>query len=103
MIGIPLRTGEELDRQVPRSNFQQSRRLFQRRIDGREFRVEGRTKTVDRSDNGRAEACGNQAVFDRGRVRLTGQEFCGNFLHCTPRKEATRSIGFHRGTVRLTD
>ena len=44
--------------------------LFQRRIDARELRVEGRTKTINGSDNGEADAGGDQAVFDRGSQYL---------------------------------
>ena len=81
---LSAENGDELDRQgalkqIPVNN----RRLFQRGVDRRELRIEGGTKTVNRGDNGKADAGSNQAVFDRGSARLIGPEFCEKFLHST--------------------
>src|SRR5277367_2727463 len=67
--------------------------LFQRRVDARELRVEVRTKTINDSDNGKTDAGGDQAVFDRGRARLIGQKLCNNLLHSTSCTQVTRYSG----------
>jgi hypothetical protein len=73
--------------------------LFKRRIDARELRVEGGTKAVNGSDNGEADAGGDQTVFDRGRARLIGQKLCNNLLHSTSCTQVTRYSGSPHSAV----
>jgi hypothetical protein len=73
--------------------------LFQRRIDARELRVERRTKTIDGSDNGEADAGGDQTVFDRGRARLIGQKLRNNLLHSISCTQVTRYPGSPHSAV----
>src|ERR1700689_272339 len=67
--------------------------LFQRRIDARELRVEGRTKTIDGSDNGKADAGGNQTLFDGGGARLIGPELRNKLLHSTSCTQVNPLLG----------
>ena len=49
--------------------------LFQRRIHRSEFGVELGADALNRSDDRERDAAGDQAIFDRGRAGLIGQEF----------------------------
>ena len=72
---LSAENGDELGRQgVPKQIRADSRCLFQRGIDRRELRIEGGTETVNRSDNGKADAGSNQAVLDGGSGGLIGEK-----------------------------
>jgi hypothetical protein len=54
--------------------------LLQRTVDRTELGVELRSDTLNRSDDRKCDAAGDQAIFDRRRARLIGKEFL-NALH----------------------
>ena len=78
-----------------------SLRLFQRRIDVRELRVEGSAESIDCSDNGKADARSDQAVFDRGSARLIGPKLRNKFFHRTSCTHVTQRSGSLGQIVRL--
>ena len=90
--GFPLRT-EKSTARCPEVIWINTVALFQRRINARELRVEGRTKTINGSDNGKADAGGDQAVFYRGCTRLIGPELCNNLLHSTSCTQVNPLLG----------
>lgn len=56
------------------------RRLLQRSIDRRELGIEVRTDTIHHRDDRKRDTRRDQAVFNRGRTGLIGQEFPENSL-----------------------
>ena len=73
--------GEKRPPGAQKLNGSNTRRLFQRRIDGRELGLERRTKAIDHGDNGKGDAGSDETVFDRGSTRLIGPELSNNLLH----------------------
>jgi hypothetical protein len=53
---------------------------LQRTINGTELGIEVRAQSVHHRDDGKGDTGGDQAVFDRGRTRLIGQELPENTL-----------------------
>src|SRR3569832_1088657 len=93
---LPLRT-ERIDRQVSGSYEINNRRLLERGIDGRELRDESRTKAINNGNDGKADAGGDEAEFDRGGARLIGHELCNKLLHSSSCTKENPLLGSPRG------